>query len=55
MIANLAVILSGLTILLTGFRLVDLIVGAVIGLYVSKEGYEIIREAREAGEMAQRP
>jgi Co/Zn/Cd efflux system component len=31
-IANLAVILSGLTILLAGFRFVDLIVGATIGL-----------------------
>jgi Co/Zn/Cd efflux system component len=52
-IANLAVILSGLTILLTGFRFVDLIVGAAIGLYVSKEGYEIIGEAREAGKKVQ--
>jgi Co/Zn/Cd efflux system component len=33
-IANLAVILSGLTIFLTGFRFVDLIVGAAIGLHV---------------------
>jgi Co/Zn/Cd efflux system component len=53
-ITNLAVILSGLTILLTGFCLVDLIVGATIGLYVIKEGLEIIGEAREAGERAQR-
>jgi Co/Zn/Cd efflux system component len=44
-IANLAVILSGLTILLTGFRFVDLIVGTAIGLYVIKEGLEIIGEA----------
>lgn len=48
-IANLAVILSGLTILLTGFRFVDLIVGAAIGLYVIREAFEILREAREAG------
>jgi Co/Zn/Cd efflux system component len=54
-IANLAVILSGLTILLTGFRFVDLVVGAAIGLYVIKEGFEIISNAREAGEKAQRP
>jgi Co/Zn/Cd efflux system component len=52
-IANLAVILSGLTILITGFRFVDLIVGAAIGLYVIKEGFEIIGEAREAGERQQ--
>lgn len=49
-IANLAVILSGLTILLTGFRFVDLVVGAAIGLYVIKEGLEILREAREASQ-----
>ena len=36
MIANLAVILSGLTILLTGLRFADLIVGGAIGLYVIK-------------------
>jgi Co/Zn/Cd efflux system component len=53
-IANLAVILSGLTILLTRFRFIDLIVGAAIGLYVIKEGLEIISEAREAGEKALR-
>ena len=52
-IANLAVILSGLTILITGFRFVDLIVGAAIGLYVVKEGLGIIGEAREAGERQQ--
>ena len=51
-IANLAVILSGLTILLTGFRFIDLIVGGAIGLYVIKEAFEIIGEAREAGEKA---
>jgi Co/Zn/Cd efflux system component len=51
-IANLAVILSGLTILLTGFRFIDIIVGGTIGLYVLKEAFEIIGEAREAGEMA---
>jgi cation diffusion facilitator family transporter len=48
-IANLAVILSGLTILLTGFRFIDLIVGSAIGLYIVKEALEILREAREAG------
>jgi divalent metal cation (Fe/Co/Zn/Cd) transporter len=53
-IANLAVILSGLTILPTGFRFVDLVVGVAIGLYVIKEGLEILREAREAGEKALR-
>lgn len=51
-IANLAVILSGLAILLTGFRFIDLIVGAAIGCYVIKEALEILREAREAGAIA---
>jgi Co/Zn/Cd efflux system component len=51
-IVNLAVILSGLTILLTGLRFVDLIVGAAIGLYVIKEGFDIVGEAKEAGEEA---
>lgn len=51
-IANLAVILSGLAILLAGFRFIDLIVGAAIGLYVIKEALEILREAREAGAVA---
>lgn len=51
-IANLAVILSGLIIWLTGLRFVDLIVGAAIGLYVIKEGFEILREAREARDKA---
>ncbi len=51
-IANLAVILSGMTILLTGFRCIDLIVGGAIGLYVIKEAFEIIGEAREASEKA---
>lgn len=44
-----AVILSGLAILLTGFRFIDLIVGAAIGLYVIKEAIEILREVRNAG------
>jgi Co/Zn/Cd efflux system component len=53
-IANLAVILSGLIILVTSFRFADLIVGAAIGSYVIKEALEILREAREAGKRPQR-
>jgi Co/Zn/Cd efflux system component len=45
---DVAVILSGLTILLTGFGFVDLIVGAAIGLYVIREALEILRKAGEA-------
>ena len=48
-IANLALIVSGLIVLWTGFRFVDLIVGAGIGLYVIKEAVEILGDARKAG------
>jgi cation diffusion facilitator family transporter len=47
-IANAAVILSGLAVLATGLRYFDLIVGAAIGAYVIREAFEIIREARQA-------
>ncbi len=47
-IANLGVILSGIVVLLTDFRYVDLIAGCAIGLYVAKEALEILGEAREA-------
>src|SRR5713226_3421175 len=47
-IANVGVILSGLLVLLTGSRFADLIMGGVIGVYVVKEAFEILSEAREA-------
>jgi cation diffusion facilitator family transporter len=47
-VANAAVIIAGLGVVLTGLRQIDLIVGAGIGLYVIKEAAEILREAREA-------
>lgn len=47
-IANIAVIVSGVIVLATGFRFVDLMVGAAIGAYVIKESFEILRDAREA-------
>lgn len=46
-IANAAVILSGLAVLLTDIRYFDLTVGAAISLYVIKEAFEILKEARE--------
>lgn len=46
-IANIAVIVSGIAVLLTGFRFVDLIVGGGIGIYVVKEAFEILQDARE--------
>lgn len=52
-IANLAVILSGAILLMTGFRYIDLIVGAAIGVYVIREAYEILSEARKAREAAE--
>lgn len=47
-IANAAVILSGVAVLLTGYRYIDLIVGGAIGLYVVREAIEILRDARQA-------
>lgn len=47
-VANIAVILSGIAVMATGFRFVDLAVGAAIGLYVIREAVEILREAGEA-------
>ncbi len=47
-VANAAVILSGLAVMLTGVIYFDLVVGAAIGLFVIKEAAEILREARHA-------
>ena len=47
-IANLGVIGSGLLVLLSGSRFPDLIAGVAIGLYVVKEAFEILGEARSA-------
>ena len=46
--ANSAVILSGVAVLMTGQRQFDLVVGGAIGLYVMREAFEIIGEARAA-------
>lgn len=53
-VANLAVILSGVILLVTKFRYVDLAVGCAIGVYVIREALEILGEAREAREVALR-
>lgn len=45
-VANIAVILSGIAVLLTGSRYFDLAVGAAIGIYVIKEAIEIFRSTR---------
>lgn len=47
-VANAAVIASGIAVLSTGIRHFDLIAGAGIGIYVIKEAVEILTEAREA-------
>jgi cation diffusion facilitator family transporter len=52
-VANIAVILSGAAVLLSGYRYLDLVVGAGIGLYVVKEALEILREAREGRQRAE--
>jgi len=47
-VANAAVIASGLAVLLTGLRYFDLVVGGAIAAYVVREALEILKEAREA-------
>ena len=47
-IANVGVIASGLLVFFTGSRYPDLVVGTAIGIYVIKEAFEILGEAREA-------
>ena len=47
-IANIAVIVFGAAVLLTGLRFLDLVAGAGIGLYVIREALEIIGDARNA-------
>lgn len=54
-VANIGVVVSGVLILATGWRYPDLVVGALIGLYVCKEALEILSEAREAGRSAAVP
>ncbi|KAA9005996.1 cation diffusion facilitator family transporter [Histidinibacterium aquaticum] len=52
-VANLAVILSGILVLASGLRHADLVVGGGIGLYVVKEALEILREARDGRRVAE--
>ncbi|WP_225207636.1 cation diffusion facilitator family transporter [Novosphingobium huizhouense] len=47
-VANAAVIVSGLTVLLTGNRYFDLLVGLGIGLFVIREALEILGDAGRA-------
>ena len=47
-IANVALMLSGAVVLLTGLGAIDLIVGAGIGGYVIKEALEILADASKA-------
>ncbi|WP_374572668.1 cation diffusion facilitator family transporter [Phenylobacterium sp.] len=47
-VANAAVIVSGLLVLATGLRWLDLMVGAGIGAYVIREAVEILGQARAA-------
>lgn len=47
-IANIAVIVSGIIVIATGFRFIDLIVGGAIGAYIIKESLEILDQAGAA-------
>lgn len=44
-LVNLGVLISGIAIAITGYSVIDPIVGLAIGLYVIREGYEIWEEA----------
>lgn len=48
-LANIAVFASGVIVMATGARLVDLVVGLLIGVYVLSEVAEIFRDARRVG------
>ena len=47
-VANLGVIASGVLVALTHSRYPDLVIGTLIGLYVIREAFEILSEARKA-------
>lgn len=47
-VANVGVVVSGLLVAFTGTRLPDLVIGTLIGLYVIREAFEILAEARKA-------
>jgi cation diffusion facilitator family transporter len=47
-VANFGVMLSGLLVAVTGLRYPDLVIGALIGLYVINESVEILSDARKA-------
>lgn len=51
-VADIAVILSGVAVSVTGWRYTDLVLGAAIGLYILKEATEILRGARHARKAA---
>jgi cation diffusion facilitator family transporter len=54
-IANLAVIISGVLVLLLHSAVPDLVIGAAIACYVLKEAWGILREAKEARAAALAP
>lgn len=47
-VANIGVGVSGVLVMLTQTRYPDLVIGFLIGLYVVREAFEILSEAREA-------
>jgi len=47
-VANVGVVVSGLLVAFTGTRFPDLVIGTLIGLYVIREAFEILAEARKA-------
>jgi Co/Zn/Cd efflux system component len=52
-VANAAVIASGIAVILTGIRYFDLAVGAAISVYVAKEALEILADAHRSRSLSQ--
>lgn len=46
-VVNLGVLVSGIAIALSGYQKIDLLAGLAIGVFVIKEGIEVIREAHQ--------
>ncbi len=44
-LVNLSVLISGAAIVMTGYGMIDLVLGFAIGLYVIKEGFEILSDS----------
>lgn len=49
-VVNIGVLVSGIAIAITGYQKIDLLAGLAIGLFVIKEGAELVQEANESND-----